>query len=334
LAESFRMADVARVGTVQRALFANAARAAARSPALAEVVRAQQDTKRKLKALYEQLADILSDPGDRANEKAAELRGRIEASRGLLDALTARIEQEFPAYAELIHPKPVTVERARAMLRPDEALITTLVTKDQTFVWALSPSGPVAFAAVPMGAEAIEDAVATLRRALEPHARTVGDIPEFDLATAHRLYSALLEPVRSGWQDARSLLVVAHGPLGQLPLALLPTSPVTLPPESGMLFTNYRQVSWLARSHAVTTLPSVASLATLRTMPPGNPSRRSFVGFGDPYFSREQAALAAQEHVRVASASDALPRDVLALTTRAVPIRLRGLSAAFQSRQL
>jgi CHAT domain-containing protein len=219
------------------------------------------------------------------------------------------------------------------VLRPGEALITTLVTKDRTFVWAMSQSGPVAFADVPMNAKAIEEAVAALRRALEPHAKTLGDIPEFDLAVAHRLYRALLEPVRSGWHDARSLLVVANGALGQLPLALLPTSPVTLPPESSAIFSNYRQVPWLVRSHAVTMLPSVASLVALRTIPPGDPSRHSFVGFGDPYFSREQAALAAQEQVVVASTSEMRPL-VVALTTRAVPIQLRGLSAAVHSSQL
>ena len=42
----------------------------------------------------------------------------------------------------------------------------------------------------------------------------------------------------------------------------------------------------------MTTLPSVASLGALRTIPAGDPSRRPFVGFGDPYFSKEQAALA------------------------------------------
>src|SRR6266700_885063 len=112
--------------------------------------------------------------------------------------------------------------------------------------------GPITFAAVPMGAKAIEETVASLRRALEPQASTLGDIPEFDVAAAHRLYRTILEPVRSGWQDARSLLVVANGPLGQLPLALLPTSPVTLPPESGTIFANYRPVPWLVRTHAVT----------------------------------------------------------------------------------
>jgi len=334
IAETFRLADITRARSVQRALGASAARAAARSPALAEVVRAWQDAKGKIRTLYGELADVLSQPWYPANSKVAELRTRIEALRHLLEALTARIEREFPLYSELIDPKPVTMGQARAMLRPGEALIATLVTEDRTFVWAVPQSGPVAFAAVPMNAKAIEETVATLRKALDPHARILGDIPDFDLALAHRLYSALLEPVRSGWQDARSLLVVSHGPLGQLPLALLPTRPITLSHQAGAIFSNYREVSWLVRSHAVTMLPSVASLGTLRAMPPGDPRRRAFVGFGDPYFSQEQAVLAAQEQAIVASAGERRPREVVALNTRAMPIRFRSSPEAFDSSQL
>ena len=292
IAETFRLADAARTSTVQRALAANAARLAAGSPRLAEVVRAQQDAKRTITTLYGELANIGVEPGYRTSPAVAKIRERIEALHSRVDSLTAQIEREFPVYAEVINPKPVALEQARRMLRPGEALIATLVTQDRTFVWAVPQSGPVAFAAVPMSAKTIEETVATLREALEPHVTTLGEIPDFDVALAHRLYQALLEPVRAGWQDAQSLLVVPHGPLGQLPIALLPTRPATLVPEAGALFSNYRRVPWLVRSHAVTTLPSVASLGALRTIPAGGPSRRPFVGFGDPYFSKEQAALA------------------------------------------
>ena len=334
IAETFRLADLARTSTVQRALGANAARLAAGSPALADVVRAQQDAKRKITTLYGELADLGVEPGFQTSPAVATIRNRIEALRRRVDSLTAQIDREFPVYAEVIDPKPVALEQARAMLRPGEALIATLVTPEQTFVWAVPQSGLVAFAAVPMSAKTIEQTVATLREALEPRATTLGDIPDFDVALAHRLYQALLEPVRSGWQDARSLLVVPHGPLGQLPIALLPTRPATLAPESGALFSRYRRVPWLVRSHAVTTLPSVASLGALRTIPAGDPSRRPFVGFGDPYFSKEQAALAAQEHAIVAATSEPRPRDVVALSTRAAPPRFRGPSKAFDARQL
>ena len=334
IAETFRLADVARTSTVQRALGANAARLAAGSPGLAEIVRAQQDAKRTITTLYGELADLWVEPGYQTRPAVAKIRDRIEALRRRVESLTAQIEREFPVYAEVIDPKPIALEQARAMLRPGEALIATLVTPEQTFVWAVPQSGSVAFAAVPMSAKTIEETVATLREALEPRAQTLGGIPEFDVALAHRLYQALLEPVRAGWQNARSLLVVPHGLLGQLPIALLPTRPATLAPKSGALFSNYRRVPWLVRSHAVTTLPSVASLGALRTIPAGDPSRRPFVGFGDPYFSKEQAALAAQEHALVAATGEPRRRDVVAFSTPAVPLRFRGPSKAFDARQL
>ena len=314
-AEAFRLAEVLRGGSVQQALDASAARAAAKTPALADLVRREQDAKKQINALYVLLANALSRPTDQQDQKVvANLRAQIDTLRRARQALSERIEKEFPAYAQLINPKPVTVEQARAILRPGEALIATYAAEDRTFMWAIPNSGPVAFAVAPMGARAMEEAVATLRGALDPSAKTLGDIPEFDLALAHRLYAALLDPVRSGWQQADRLLIVAHGPLGQLPLALLPTKPVKLAPESGAIFSNYREVPWLARTHAVTVLPSVASLATLRALPSGDPNRRPFVGFGDPYFSEEQASRAAGRSA---------PAEVAALSIRGVPITLR-----------
>jgi CHAT domain-containing protein len=339
-AEAFRLADVARGRSVQRALSASAARAAVANPALADLVRRKQDAAKQIDALNARLADLLSRLSDQPDPTVIrDLRADIHVLRRARAALATQIEKEFPAYAELINPRPLSVDQARAMLRPGEALISTLVTRDRTFVWALPPSGPVTFAATPVGAPEVERTVATLRKALEPRATTLEDIPDFDLALAYRLYSELLAPVRSAWHEARSLLVVAHGPLSQLPLAVLPTEPVTLPADSGVIFSRYRQVPWLVRSHAVTMLPSVTALGTLRTMPPGDPSRRAFVGFGDPYFSREQAAAAQAEATRAAAAESpsrgqSQPAEVVALTTRGIPVVFRGSPQAFDSAQL
>jgi CHAT domain-containing protein len=327
IAEAFRVAEAARGRLVQRALTASASRTATHDPALADLVRREQDAQRQLVALSGTLASILSQPGREPDAGVVtDLRARVDELRRATVAVRAQIEREFPGYGELIQPKSLTMDEARALLRPGEALIATLVARDCTFVWAVPQRGPVAFAVAPIGAGAIEHAVASLRTALAPDARTLGDIPEFDVALAHRLYQTLLEPVRSGWNDARSLLVVAHGPLGQLPLALLPTQPVSLPPASGAMFSNYRGVPWLVRSHAVTLLPSVAALATLRGGPGGAPGRRPFVGFGDPYFSREQAALA--------TADVQPPSARVALATRSRPVTLRSSPPVLDSSRL
>ena len=139
-----------------------------RLPALAaDLVRREQDARKQINALYGLLANLLSQPNDQQDPKVvADLRSRIDTLRRALETLTIQIEKDFPAYAELINPKPVTVDRARAVLRPGEALIATLVTQERTFVWAVPQSGPVAFAAVPIGADFISPLTAKERETL------------------------------------------------------------------------------------------------------------------------------------------------------------------------
>jgi CHAT domain-containing protein len=294
-AEAFRLADVARGTAVQRSLDAAAARAAATTPALADLVRREQDARKQLSALYGLLGNAMASPDGQSARIVDDLRAQIEALGRARHAIRQQIERDFPAYTELINPPPMTLEQARRRLREGEALIATYVDETQTFVWAVRGGGPVGFAAAPLGWNSLAGVVSRLRTALDPGAATLGTIPPFDVSGAHRLYAALLEPVADVWREADSLVFVAHGPLAHLPFGLLPVRPTAAGPSAGPLFSNYRQVPWLIRSHAITVLPSVTALATLRSLPPGDPTRRPFVGFGDPFFSREQAAEAARE---------------------------------------
>jgi CHAT domain-containing protein len=67
-------------------------------------------------------------------------------------------------------------------------------------------------------------------------------------------------------------LLVPSGPLTSLPFQVL----VTAPPREG------QQASWLIQSHALTVLPSVASLVALRRYAKPSRATRPFIGFGDP----------------------------------------------------
>jgi CHAT domain-containing protein len=317
MAEAFRLADVTRARRVQRAIDAAAARAAAKTPGLADLVRKEQDARMHVGVLYGILTNALSLPSqDQDPEIERSLRDQIGALNDARKALRRQIRQQFPAYAQLIRPEPATLEDARTSLRPGEALLTTLVSEDRAFIWAVPQRGVPAFAAIPIGQAELSDRISRLRLALEPQAQVLGEIPAFDLQAAHELYRMLLQPVRSGWGNAESLLVVPHGPLGQLPFGVLPTGTVTLGKSPDLLFSAYRSVPWLIRTHAITVLPSVTALRTLRGLPAGNPGRRPFVGFGDPYFSVEQARAADRP---VPSA------NLAAATVRGSPIFLRGL---------
>ena len=322
MAESFRIADVARDHAVQNALAASGARSTARDPRLADIARREQDTQKQIGALYSLLADVLSMPKEEQDQATVlSLRTQIDQLRGARSTLMAEIESKFPEYKQLISPKSGDLKEVHSLLRPGEAVISTYIGQDRSYVWAIPHRGQAAFAAVDMAREDVDDIVALLRSSLEPTALTLGDIPDFDFESGYELYMELFEPVSSAWKDADSLLVVAHGPLGYLPLSVLPTAPFELPEEDKPLFAKYRKAPWLARTHAVTVLPSVASLKTLRNLPPPSTERKAFAGFGDPTFSAAgQAKIAAVATTR--SATGALTAANV-IQSRGLPVKLR-----------
>src|SRR5262249_39310016 len=68
-------------------------------------------------------------------------------------------------------------------------------------------------------------------------------------------------------------------------------------------------------------LPSVTALATLRSLPPlQEAGRKPFVGFGDPYFSEEQA--------QAARRARPVPVTTAALPTRSQPLAVRHVAVS------
>jgi CHAT domain-containing protein len=315
--ETFGLADAIRGRSVQQALAASSARAAAREPGLAELVRKEQDLGKQVNAQLGTLNNVLSLPSAERDEKGVQaINASINALRA--ERLKARQEigQRFPAYADLVSPRPPSVEQIKATLAEGEAMLSFYFGQGGSFVWAVPKNGPVGFAAINATSGDVESKVRKLREALEPQAAMISDIPPLDLKLAYELYSLLLQPVESGWKPAKSLIVVTNGALGLLPLSLLPTAPAEIRSDDDPLFSSYKNVPWLARTHAVTTVPSAAALRTLRQLPPGKPSRSELIAFGDPYFSKEQQAEAeAGAKVRVADAGGN--------TTRGAPLKRR-----------
>jgi CHAT domain-containing protein len=277
-----------------------AARANIADPQLADLARREQDAQHRVNALSELLTQLLSAPPDQQLPKIqAKMREDIEQLKRERETLRKDIATRFPDYAELVDPKPATVAQVAKSLKPDEALLAFYFGEETGFVWALKADGKVAFARVRMSRAQLAHDVAALRAALDPGVASIDEIPPFDLALAHSLYARLLEPVRPVWAGAGTLLAVPHGELGQLPLALLPMQAVAQPGRTAVPFAGYKTVPWLMTQVAIAQLPSVTALASLRKLPPGDPSRRAFIGFGDPLFSRKQAAEAG---VKVADA--------------------------------
>ena len=316
-AETFSLADSIRGRSVQQALAASSARMLAKDPALAEVVRQEQDLVKQVNAQLGTLNNVLSLASHERDEKGVQaLRGSIGALRADRDKLRADIAKRFPSYADLIDPKPPSVAQIKATLKSGEALLSFYFGREASFVWAVPKEGGVAFAAIPATAGDLETKIRKLREALEPQAQSISDIPAFDLKLAHEIYTLLLKPVEAGWKQSKQLIVVTNGALGLLPLSLLPTAPAEVK-DTETTFAAYRAVPWLARTHAVTVVPSAAALRTLRQIPPGSAERERMIGFGDPIFSKEQMAAAEED-----KATDQAIQLAMA-SVRGVPLKRR-----------
>src|SRR5262249_41934863 len=65
----------------------------------------------------------------------------------------------------------------------------------------------------------------------------------------------------------------------------------------------YRNAAWLLKRHAITMLPSVASLKALRVFARKEQGTKPLVGFGDPVFNPEEESKPAAGRERVATRS-------------------------------
>ncbi len=313
--KAFRLADVARGLSVQGAIAQMSSRAGAGDPALEDAIRREQDLAQQVQATRAILADALAIPADQRDTGVeAQLRAQATAQDAERKRLADDIARRFPDYAQLRFPRPPTTAETQQALKPDEAMLAFFVGQRASYVWAVRQGQAPRFAAVAMGEAQIAEDVKALRASLDPNAATLADIPAFDTARSHKLYTALVAPVAASLTGARAIVAVPHGALGQLPLGVLTTKPGSPRAASGAaMFAEYRDASWLVRDYAVLQVPSASALRALRGLRAPASGRREFAGFGDPQFSPQ--AIPAQ----TASASQVATRGVR-LVRRNAPV--------------
>src|SRR5262249_50696835 len=138
-AESFAMAQWGNQSSTAAAVIQMAARFGAGTDALANVVREQQDAALERRTLDRSLLTVLSNPNavdqqrgrDATRRKMGELDGRLQK-------LAARLAGEFPKYAELVSPKPMSPQQVQQLMGAEEALLLYHLGEEASYVFALT----------------------------------------------------------------------------------------------------------------------------------------------------------------------------------------------------
>jgi CHAT domain-containing protein len=281
-AETYRVAQLAQASSTADAVAGMAARFAASDGALAAIIRERQDAEarwRQVDGLLVQAAGQPSEQRDESHEDA--MRAEIQSLDQELDAIDRRMVTDFPKYAEIAKPEPVSIEGTQKLLRTGEAMLVYMVGDRETYVWALTASRMQMYRAK-IGRQELEQAVVALRRALDPSQldiATLADIPPFDVIAAWQLYQAILAPAETVIEGSQVVFIVADASLQSLPFGVL----VTEEPQGPITdFAQYRSIAWFARRYATTILPSVSSLEVLRNFTTRSHAPHPFLGIGDP----------------------------------------------------
>jgi hypothetical protein len=119
--------------------------------------------------------------------------------------------------------------------------------------------------------------------------------PSCSILLPHTSFTFAARAGRSVDKDNPELLIVPSGPLTALPFHLLVTDKpaIAVPRMQINDMSAYRDAPWLVKRHAVTVLPSVASLKALRVFARKGQGTKPMIGFGDPVSAPNQSAAAA-----------------------------------------
>ncbi len=293
--EAFEIAQWASHSLAAAAVQQMAVRFASGNGALGALVRQDQDLNAawtvKSKALLAALSRSDTQVG---GDSVALLRRQIADIEHRLSTTADRLKREFPDYAALVNPKPLTIEAIQRLLGPDEALLFWLTTTGfKTYVFAVTRER-FDWHTIAIGARDLAKQVAAFRRGLDVDefqaSVAAGKPVMFDLGLAYEFYATLMGPVEPLIKNKHHLLIAATGPLTALPFHLLVTEDPPNPNPELNEMAVYRKTPWLMVRHAVSVLPSVASLQALRSYARTNHATRPLVAFADPVFNNRHVA--------------------------------------------
>lgn len=185
-----------------------------------------------------------------------------------------------PEFFSLIRPSALSLEEARELLEPGEALLLVLPTAYGTHALVVTTDSEAwhksDWTADELGSRALK-----LRLDLDPWGAGSNGYWDGGFAAdiSYDLYREILAPVMPILEGSDTLLYATGPALSSIPLTVLTTQP-SADPEARQH--DYRAMSWLGDRFAMAQLPSLSSLAFLRASDDDTKASRSMVGFADP----------------------------------------------------
>ena len=287
-------------------------RFAAGNDQLAQIIRRDQDLAIENKTLNKLIIEAVSkEPAKRDATTEKWIKTQIQGIASERIQLQEILTKEFPKFAELAQPIPLSIRGTQRLLADDEALVI-FDFSSKSYAWIVTRADEE-WTALKITAQELETQIMTLRESL------TGDGP-FDVQLAYRIYQEIFGAFSDKVALKKRISIVTNGALTSLPIQLL----VTKDPTGRLL----KEINWLVRTHAITNLPSVASLGTLRGASIPSFAIKPMIAFADPVFSK-----AVSQQVN-AQANTKVPTRSLARFATGTQIDTRALGEHLQKKPI
>ncbi len=226
----------------------------------------------------------------RLNEKLMEERSKANPNQAVIKKLIAdrktkekdygtlrdQFAKEYPAYADLKRPRPMSAHELQKSLDPDEAIIQYTVTRGRTYVFAIDKQRFHTYS-VDYPFTELEKDVDTIVRPLQK----IDSQSSWDPSIAYKIYSRLFQPVEFILSGKKTAIIVPHGPLTSLPFEILVDSKSH---QSKRFWSANDKPSFLVEKYAFCYEPSSYLLAWSRRIQKTKRPGWNIVGFGDALY--------------------------------------------------
>jgi len=279
--DMFQAVQLNKAGIAARSIAEMTVRLQTEDPTIASLIRDAQEAQRLRDLLRQRFGrSLVPSQGERDDISLNTLRQAVREAASTAEALDTRLIEAFPRYAQRVAPSPVSYEALKPFLKEAEALLFFAIGEEAGFVFSVDRTGVTPFP-LAVTEDQVADRVLKLRKAF---ALTGGDLGYFDMSLAYETYQELLGPLVQHLPRKDHLILVPSGALLSLPFGLL----IDQPPPRGEA---YHQASWFGQRHALSVVPSVRALVSLRETPEAPKSHKPLVAFGNPTYRGSDAGL-------------------------------------------
>ena len=236
---------------------------------------------KSLKFGLRQLNDRLGSERSKVNPDQEELRKLLEERRAkekTFSQLKERFMKEYPSYAELRYPRPVSVHQLRReVIDPDEAILSYMVTRSRTYLFAIDKHRFQTFVIDYPMKDMAKDVEVLTKPLLRADTQA-----SWDPSVAYRLYLRLIKPAEYFLIGKKAVMIVPHGPLSSLPFQILVDSEAH---ATKRFWSASERPSYLLEKYAFCYAPSLTTLSHVRTRKRNEKPGWKLVAFGDAVYS-------------------------------------------------